>query len=91
MIRAVEEIMAKKEISVKKYVVRLSAEERQRLDALIRKVLGQEMFRPDHAQVTLSAARPNRLKTMPRTGPRAVVRARARPNGSSPFQNADLI
>ena len=40
MIRAVEEIMAKKEISVKKYVVRLSAEERQRLEALIRKGKG---------------------------------------------------
>ena len=32
--------MAKKEISVKKYVVRLSAEERQRLEALIRKGKG---------------------------------------------------
>jgi predicted DNA-binding protein len=29
--------MAAKEISVKKYVVRLSAEERERLEALIRK------------------------------------------------------
>jgi hypothetical protein len=32
--------MAKKEISVKKYIVRLSAEERQRLEALIRKGKG---------------------------------------------------
>ena len=32
--------MAKKEISVKKYIVRLSAEERQQLEALIRKGKG---------------------------------------------------
>src|SRR5437588_13098993 len=35
-----EAIMAAKEISVKKYVVRLSGEERQRLEALIRKGKG---------------------------------------------------
>ncbi len=34
---ATEAIMAAKEISVKKYVVRLSAEEREQLEALIRK------------------------------------------------------
>jgi hypothetical protein len=34
---AAEAIMASKEISVKKYVVRLSADEREHLDALIRK------------------------------------------------------
>jgi hypothetical protein len=32
-----ETIMATKEISVKKYVVRLSGEERERLEALLRK------------------------------------------------------
>jgi hypothetical protein len=32
--------MANKEISIKKYIVRLSAEERQRLEALIRKGKG---------------------------------------------------
>ena len=37
---ATEAIMAAKEISVKKYVVRLSVEEREQLEALIRK--GQE-------------------------------------------------
>ncbi len=37
MIRATEAIMAGKEILVKKYVVRLSAEEREQLKALIRK------------------------------------------------------
>jgi Homeodomain-like domain len=36
-IRAAEGIMAGKEIAVKKYVVRLSAEEREQLQALIRK------------------------------------------------------
>jgi hypothetical protein len=35
--RATEEIVAAKEISVKRYVVRLSGEERERLEALIRK------------------------------------------------------
>src|SRR5216683_507870 len=35
--RATEAIMAAKEISVKKYVVRLSGEEREQLEALIRK------------------------------------------------------
>src|SRR6201984_1520566 len=35
-----EKIMARKEISVKKYVVRLSAEERQQLEAMIRKGKG---------------------------------------------------
>jgi Homeodomain-like domain len=35
-----EAIMARKEISVKKYVVRLSGEEREQLDALIRKGKG---------------------------------------------------
>jgi hypothetical protein len=35
--RATETIMAAKEISVKKYVVRLSGEERERLEALVRK------------------------------------------------------
>src|SRR6267143_101891 len=35
--RATETIMAVKEISVKKYVVRLSGEERERLEALIHK------------------------------------------------------
>src|SRR5260221_926294 len=35
--RATETIMAAKEISVKKYVVRLSGEERERLEALLRK------------------------------------------------------
>jgi len=34
---AAEEIMAAKENSVKRYVVRLSADERERLEALIRK------------------------------------------------------
>ena len=34
---ATEAIMAAKEISVKKYVVRLSGEEREQLEALIRK------------------------------------------------------
>src|SRR6266566_1073884 len=37
---AMEAIMAAKEISVKKYVVRLSAEERQQLEAMIRKGKG---------------------------------------------------
>jgi Homeodomain-like domain len=36
-VRTTEAIMVAKEISVKKYVVRLSAEERERLEALIRK------------------------------------------------------
>src|SRR5215207_5878139 len=36
-VRTTEAIMAAKEISVKKYVVRLSADERERLEALIRK------------------------------------------------------
>src|ERR1700756_981309 len=40
MIRTMERIMARKEISVKKYVVRLSAEERQQLEAMIRKGKG---------------------------------------------------
>src|SRR6516162_1829752 len=40
MIRRMERIMARKEISVKKYVVRLSAEERQQLETLIRKGKG---------------------------------------------------
>jgi len=40
MIRAMERIMARKEISVKKYVVRLSSEERQQLETLIRKGKG---------------------------------------------------
>src|SRR5262245_15961523 len=40
MIRAMERIMARKEISVKKYVVRLSGEERQQLETLIRKGKG---------------------------------------------------
>ena len=40
MIRTMEGIMARKEISVKKYVVRLSSEERQQLEALIRKGKG---------------------------------------------------
>src|SRR5262245_65077634 len=40
MIRAMERIMARKEISVKKYVVRLSGEERQQLETLIRKEKG---------------------------------------------------
>src|ERR1700751_499476 len=40
MIRMMERIMARKEISVKKYVVRLSAEERQQLEAMIRKGKG---------------------------------------------------
>src|SRR2546422_678399 len=35
--RATEAMMAAKEISVKRYVVRLTAEERERLEALIRK------------------------------------------------------
>src|SRR5258707_13591669 len=35
--RGTEAIMATKEISVKKYVVRLSGEERERLEALLRK------------------------------------------------------
>ena len=39
-IRAAEGIMAGKEIAVKKYVVRLSAEEREQLQALIRKGKG---------------------------------------------------
>src|ERR1700746_2521445 len=38
MIRTMERIMARKEISVEKYVVRLSAEERQQLEAMLRKV-----------------------------------------------------
>jgi hypothetical protein len=38
--RAVEGIMAGKEIAVKKYVVRLNAEEREQLQALIRKGKG---------------------------------------------------
>ena len=38
---AMEAIMAGKEISVKKYVVRLSAEERQQLEGLIRKGKGR--------------------------------------------------
>src|SRR6202166_664622 len=37
MVRATEAMMAAKEISVKKYVVRLSADEREQLEALIRK------------------------------------------------------
>src|SRR6201987_5473354 len=41
MIRTMERIMARKEISVKKYVVRLSSEERQQLETLIRKGKGQ--------------------------------------------------
>ena len=40
MIRATGAIMAGKEISVKKYVVRLSAEEREQLETLIRKGKG---------------------------------------------------
>jgi transposase len=40
MIRAVEGIMAGQEISVKKYVVRLSAEEREQLEVLTRKGKG---------------------------------------------------
>jgi homeodomain-containing protein len=40
MIRTMERIMARKEISVKKYVVRLSTEERQQLETLIRKGKG---------------------------------------------------
>jgi Homeodomain-like domain len=40
MIRTAEGIVTKTEISVKKYVVRLSAEERQRLEALIGKGKG---------------------------------------------------
>jgi hypothetical protein len=40
MIRAMERIMARKAISVKKYVVRLSPEERQQLETLIRKGKG---------------------------------------------------
>src|SRR3974377_725702 len=40
MIRTMERIMARKEISVKKYVVRLSGEERQQLETLIRKGKG---------------------------------------------------
>ena len=40
MIRTMERIMARKEISVKKYIVRLSAEERQLLETLIRKGKG---------------------------------------------------
>src|SRR6201988_3284582 len=40
MIRTMERIMARKEISVKKYVVRWSAEERQQLEAMIRKGKG---------------------------------------------------
>jgi hypothetical protein len=39
-IRAAEEIMAGKDIAVKKYVVRLSAEEREQLQALLRKGKG---------------------------------------------------
>src|SRR5262245_66366415 len=39
-IRAAEGIMAGKEIAVKKYVVRLSAEEREQLQAIIRKGKG---------------------------------------------------
>jgi hypothetical protein len=39
-IRAVEGIMAGKEIAVKKYVVRPSAEEREQLQAVIRKGKG---------------------------------------------------
>ena len=35
--KAAEGIMAAKEISVKKYVVRLNGEERERLETLIRK------------------------------------------------------
>src|SRR6516162_5955820 len=40
MIRTMERMMARKEISVKKYVVRLSGEERQQLETLIRKGKG---------------------------------------------------
>jgi hypothetical protein len=40
MIRTMERIMARKEISVKKYVVKLSSEERQQLETLIRKGKG---------------------------------------------------
>ena len=40
MIRTMERIMARKEISVKKYIVRLSTEERQLLETLIRKGKG---------------------------------------------------
>src|SRR5215472_11146683 len=40
MIRTMERIMAGKEIAVKKYVVRLSSEERQQLETLIRKGKG---------------------------------------------------
>src|SRR5208282_6064247 len=36
-IRAMEEVMAAKAPSVKRYVVRLSAEERQQLEAMVRK------------------------------------------------------
>jgi hypothetical protein len=38
---AAEAIMAAKDISVKKYVVRLSGEEREQLEALIRKARAQ--------------------------------------------------
>ena len=40
MIRTMERIMARKEISVKKYIVRLSTEERQQLETVIRKGKG---------------------------------------------------
>ena len=40
MIRTMERIMARKEILVKKYIVRLSTEERQQLETLIRKGKG---------------------------------------------------
>jgi Homeodomain-like domain len=40
MIRTMERIMARKEKSVKKYVVRLSSEERQHLETMIRKGKG---------------------------------------------------
>jgi hypothetical protein len=40
MIRTMERIMARKEIAVKKYVVRLSSEERGQLETLIRKGKG---------------------------------------------------
>src|SRR6516162_1121472 len=74
-----EAIMAAKEISVKKYVVRLTGEERERLDTLIRKrkgrarrVLKARVFLKDHVSEGRKRWSDNRIIEALETSPTMV-------------------